>query len=120
MVIGESPVSQARVRMASGEYRWMLHRTEPLMDAAGRITRWFGSSIDIEDLKRAEQEPRDLKQQLHQENIALRDEVSQADAMPDTPQARRRHRRRNVDKGFAIADPDGADREMARRRGVRR
>jgi len=77
MVSGEPPVSQARVRMANGEYRWMLHRTEPLLDAAGSITRWFGSSVDIEDLKRGEQELRDLKQQLHHENIALREEVSQ-------------------------------------------
>jgi PAS domain S-box-containing protein len=78
MLNGEAAVSQARIRTASGEYRWMLHRTEAHRDAAGRIVRWFGTSVDIEDLKRAEQELRDLKHQLHRENIALRDEVSQA------------------------------------------
>ena len=70
MIEGQPPVSQARVRNAKGEYRWMLHRTEPLRDAAGNVVRWFGSSIDIEDLKRAEHE-------LYKENVALRDEIHQ-------------------------------------------
>jgi PAS domain S-box-containing protein len=83
MAIGESPVSQARVRMANGEYRWMLHRAEPLRDAVGNIVRWFGSSVDIEELKRAEHELRELKEQLHRENIALRDEVSQTSMSDD-------------------------------------
>ena len=78
MSSGTTPVSQARVRMANGEYRWMLHRTEPLRDADANIVRWFGSSIDIEELKRAERELHELKEQLHRENIALRDEISQA------------------------------------------
>jgi len=78
MASGEPAVSQARMRMANNEYRWMLHRTEALCDAAGKIVRWFGSSVDIEELKRAEEELRELKEQLHKENIVLRDEVSQA------------------------------------------
>jgi len=77
MVEGQPPVSQARVRNAKGEYRWMLHRTEPLRDAAGIVVRWFGSSIDIEDLKRAEHELQALKEQLYKENVALRDEIHQ-------------------------------------------
>jgi formate hydrogenlyase transcriptional activator len=78
MIDGQPPVSQARVRNAKGEYRWMLHRTEPLRDAAGNVVRWFGSSIDIEDLKRAEHELHALKEQLYKENVALRDEIHQA------------------------------------------
>jgi formate hydrogenlyase transcriptional activator len=78
MSSGEPPVSQARVRTANGEYRWMLHRTEAVRDHAGNIVRWFGTSIDIEPLKRAERELHDLKDQLYKENIALRSEISQA------------------------------------------
>ena len=77
MTEGQPPVSQARVRNAKGEYRWMLHRTEPLRDATGNVVRWFGSSIDIEDLKRAEHELHELKEQLEKENVALRDEIHQ-------------------------------------------
>jgi len=61
---GEPAVSQARVRKANGEYRWLLHHTEPLRDELGSVVRWFGSSIDIEDLKRAEETNRDAEQEL--------------------------------------------------------
>jgi formate hydrogenlyase transcriptional activator len=77
MASGQPAVSEARVRRAGGEYRWMLHRTVALRDADGRIVRWFGSSIDIDDRKRAEQALHELTEQLNRENIALRDEISQ-------------------------------------------
>jgi len=57
---GSTAVSQARVRRANGEYRWMLHHTVPHRDDSGKIVRWFGSSVDIEDLKRAEKELRTI------------------------------------------------------------
>jgi formate hydrogenlyase transcriptional activator len=74
---GQPAVYQSRVADAKGEYRWMLHRTEPLCDEAGNIIRWFGTSIDIEELKRAQREVDELKEQLYQENIALREELTQ-------------------------------------------
>ncbi|MGD0965240.1 MAG: PAS domain S-box protein [Candidatus Acidiferrales bacterium] len=46
---------EARVRRADGAYRWMLHHKAPLRDDRGNIVRWYGSSIDIEDLKRAQE-----------------------------------------------------------------
>jgi PAS domain S-box-containing protein len=51
---GEPFAYEARVRRAEGEYRWMLHHKVPLRDEQGDIVRWYGSSIDIEDRKRAE------------------------------------------------------------------
>jgi formate hydrogenlyase transcriptional activator len=45
---------EARVRRADGQYRWFLHRKWPLRDAKGAIIRWYGSSGDIDDRKRAE------------------------------------------------------------------
>jgi len=77
MVDGLPAVSEARVANAKGEYRWMLHRTEALRDQSGNVVRWFGSSIDIEDLKRVQHELHELKERLHKENIALRDEIIQ-------------------------------------------
>jgi PAS domain S-box-containing protein len=50
--------AEARVRRADGAYRWLLHRCVPLRDGQGKIIRWFGSSIDIEDRKRAEEDLR--------------------------------------------------------------
>ena len=55
---GEPFLYEARVRRADGEYRWMLHRKVPLRDEHGAIVKWYGSSIDIEERKRAEDELR--------------------------------------------------------------
>src|SRR5271156_5079265 len=51
---GEPFLYEARVRRADGEYRWMLHHKIGLRDEHGKIVKWFGSSIDIEDRKRIE------------------------------------------------------------------
>jgi len=79
---GEPFEGEARVRRADGVYRWMLHRSVPLRDGQGNIVRWYGSSIDIEDRKRTEDslqrafyEIRKLKDQLHRENVVLREEI---------------------------------------------
>lgn len=45
---------EARMRRHDGQYRWFLFSQSPLRDDAGRIVRWYGSNIDIEDRKRAE------------------------------------------------------------------
>jgi PAS domain S-box-containing protein len=49
---------EARLRRFDGEYRWFLFQAEPLRDEAGSIVKWYGSSTDIEDRKRAEEELR--------------------------------------------------------------
>jgi formate hydrogenlyase transcriptional activator len=54
---GEPLEAEARVRRADGEYRLLLHRKVPLRDERGAILKWYGSSIDIEDRKRAENSP---------------------------------------------------------------
>jgi PAS domain S-box-containing protein len=51
---GEPFLYEARVRRADGEYRWMLHHKIAQRDEHGKIGKWYGSSIDIEDRKRAE------------------------------------------------------------------
>jgi PAS domain S-box-containing protein len=41
---------ETRVRRA-GEYRWMFHRRVPFHDANGDSLKWYGSSLDIEELR---------------------------------------------------------------------
>ncbi|HXI93084.1 MAG TPA: PAS domain-containing protein, partial [Blastocatellia bacterium] len=53
---GEPFVAESRVRRANGEYRWFLHRKVPLRDETGKIVKWYGSSLEIEDRKRADEE----------------------------------------------------------------
>jgi two-component system, LuxR family, sensor kinase FixL len=47
--------SEARVRRADGQYRWLLIRNVPLRDGAGKIVKWYGTSTDIDGHKRAEE-----------------------------------------------------------------
>ena len=50
--------TEARLRRFDGEYRWFLFRDNPLRDEAGNIVKWYGTAVDIEDRKRAEEELR--------------------------------------------------------------
>jgi PAS domain S-box-containing protein len=52
---GEPGEIEARIRGRHGVYRWFLIRVEPFRDESGRIVRWYGTSTDIDDLKRAAQ-----------------------------------------------------------------
>jgi PAS domain S-box-containing protein len=59
---------EARLLRYDGEFRWFLFRRTPLKDEQGHIRRWYGTAIDIEDRKRAEEE-------IRKENIVLREEL---------------------------------------------
>src|SRR6266850_2932090 len=63
---GEPFEVESRVRRADGEYRWFLHRKVALRNEAGTIVKWYGSSIEIEDRKRAEQKIRQDEMELRQ------------------------------------------------------
>jgi PAS domain S-box-containing protein len=52
---GEPFVAESRVRRADGEYRWFLQRNVPLRDESGNIVKWYGTGIDIEERKAAEE-----------------------------------------------------------------
>src|SRR5580692_3063747 len=46
--------TEARLRRADGEYRRVLLRAVPRRDKDGNIVKWYGTTTDIEDHKRAE------------------------------------------------------------------
>ena len=52
---GEPDEIEARLRRHDGVYRWFLIRAEPFRDESGKIVRWYGTSTDIDDRKRAEE-----------------------------------------------------------------
>jgi PAS domain S-box-containing protein len=58
LVSGEPDEIEARLRRHDGVYRWFLIRAEPFRDESGEIIRWYGTSTDIDDRKRAEEELR--------------------------------------------------------------
>ena len=43
------------MRRFDGAYRWFLFRANPLRDESGKIVKWYGTNIDIEDRKRGEE-----------------------------------------------------------------
>ena len=51
---GEPLVAESRVRRADGEYRWFLHQKVPIKDEEGKVLKWQGVSVEIEERKRAE------------------------------------------------------------------
>ncbi len=68
---GEPFVAESRVRRADGEYRWFLQRNVPLRDETGKIVKWYGTGIDIEERKRAEEARGALSRDLQESKAKL-------------------------------------------------
>src|SRR5882757_4552762 len=52
---GEGGEHSYRVRGAQGDYRWFLTRFEPLRTSDGTLLLWIGATLDIDELKRAQE-----------------------------------------------------------------
>jgi PAS domain S-box-containing protein len=61
------------LRGKDGEYRWFLARALPIRDPEGRIVRWFGAGTDITEQRRAEEEVRQINEDL-ENRVAQRTE----------------------------------------------
>ena len=76
---GESGEIEARVRRYDGVYRWFLIRMAPFRDESGTLTRWYGTSTDIENLKQTETKLRDDERELRR----ITDAIPQAIVVQD-------------------------------------
>jgi PAS domain S-box-containing protein len=63
---GEPFEREARVRRADGAYRWFLLRAVPLRDEMGNVVKWYGTTTDIEDRRRAEEALLEAQDKLSQ------------------------------------------------------
>jgi len=61
---GEALHDESRVRRHDGTYRWFRDIAVPARDEIGRITGWFGTTVDIDDQKRAEEALRVSEREL--------------------------------------------------------
>ena len=68
---GEPFLHEARVLRADSEYRWMLLHKVAVRNGSGQIVKWYGSSIDIEDGKRAEEQFRRSTRELQRTEFYL-------------------------------------------------
>ncbi len=63
---GDHYNTEHRLRGADGVYRWFRNSGRASRDSQGRITQWYGTTIDIDDQKRAEAALRDRERELSQ------------------------------------------------------
>src|SRR5262245_29531372 len=68
---------EARIRRVDGQYRWFFMRGVPLRDDSGTIVKWYGTSVDIEGRKQAEQ-----IRTSQERGASLRADVSSAFSKP--------------------------------------
>jgi PAS domain S-box-containing protein len=61
---GEPYEVEYRLLHHTGSYAWTLSRAMPIRNAAGAVTRWFGTGTDIAEMKRLEQAKALLSQEL--------------------------------------------------------
>src|SRR6202140_481452 len=61
---GQPFEKEVGLRRADGTYRWFLLRAVPLRDEQGRVVKWYGTTTDIDDRKRAEDELRQAEEDL--------------------------------------------------------
>ncbi len=64
---GEPWEDEFRLRRHDGQFRWFRSRAMPVRDSSGRIVRWFGTNVDIDEQKHAaERVQRHALAQLHE------------------------------------------------------
>ena len=77
LAAGEPAEMEARVWTAQRDYRSLLVRNVPLRDGLGEIVKWYGTGIDIEDRKRAEESLRKTQADLaHANRVTTMGELS--------------------------------------------
>jgi formate hydrogenlyase transcriptional activator len=76
VIASEEPgEEEARLRRFDGEYRWFLFRAVPVRDEWGKVIRWYGTSTDIEDRKRAEEMLRQDERELRRITDAIAEPI---------------------------------------------
>jgi PAS domain S-box-containing protein len=105
----------------TGEYRWHLARALPVRDEKGKIVRWVGTSTDIHYQKQAEQELREVSEELEHRvsrrtaelskaNETLRKEAAEREQAEEALRESERQFRAIFDNAaiaIALVSPDG-------------
>lgn len=87
---GEVYESEHRLRRHDGAYRWFRAVAKPSFDAGGRITGWYGVTLDIDDRKRAEEALKAREQELRTTLDNIPGMIAAADARGRHEYANRR------------------------------
>jgi formate hydrogenlyase transcriptional activator len=71
LITGEPGEIEARLRRHDGVFRWFLIRVEPFRDETGTLIRWYGTSTDIDALKKTEEKLREDENELRRITDAI-------------------------------------------------
>ena len=71
MATGTRGEVEARIRRFDGEYRWFLQRANPMLDASGKVVKWYGINTDIHDRRQAEDQRRSSEEALSKARAEL-------------------------------------------------
>ena len=63
--------TEVRLRGHDGIYRWFLIRVEPFRDDTGKVTRWYGTSTEIDNLKRIQEKLREDEREFRRITDAI-------------------------------------------------
>lgn len=63
---GTTYEAEVRYLTRSGGYRWFLERAEPVLEGEGGVAEWFGTSVDVHDLRVAQEGTRQLLDSMPQ------------------------------------------------------
>jgi PAS domain S-box-containing protein len=62
---GEFHIEHRTRRQADGEYRWLQSRATRMTDEDGKTLEWFGTSTDVHELRRMQEQQHALLLELH-------------------------------------------------------
>ncbi len=77
---GEEFNSEYRLRLESGDYRWMVSRARAVPDESGKTSKWFGAVTDVHQLKETQFELSEARNQLECHAAGLEKTVSERTA----------------------------------------
>ncbi|MEQ9002684.1 MAG: PAS domain S-box protein [Pseudomonadales bacterium] len=60
----EPYVTEFRLRSGTGEYQWFQTSAQPIFDAEGNVQMWYGSAVNVHQLKQVESSYRELAERL--------------------------------------------------------
>ena len=83
-VATETPMNvDLRLRAKDGSMRWFNARMEPIRAADGKVTKWYGSNSDIDDLKRAAERRRGEAIALDHREFGAREDALERGCEPE-------------------------------------
>ncbi len=94
------------LRGADGQFRRFLTRALPFKDAEGKVVQWFGTNTDVDELKRAEEQIRQLNAGLEQRVVERTAQLAAANEELDRNRAELQNLFESLPGLYLVLTPD--------------